>query len=173
MPIAAMYPELQEFFVDILGVSTVTSGFMMKQLATAAARPQKDVNEIKKLMLSTSQSLSSDNRMSEVEKSVETLLQSQFLPCQSPQGGEIEFRTASETFFILDNQYYGEKFSGKVFMLDFTYEQLISLHELFRVLRLDDHYLTRHVSRETSADGVERNDLLTEQFRQCAYAISW
>jgi hypothetical protein len=168
-----MYPDLQEFFVDILGVSTVTSGFMMKQLATAAARPQKDANEVKKLMLSTSQSLSVDSRSSEVEKSVESLLQNQFLPCKTPQTGDIVLRTASETFFILDNQYYGEKFSGEIFMLDFTYEQLISLHELFRVLRLDDHYLTRHVNPKTSADGLERDDLLTEQFQQCAYAISW
>jgi hypothetical protein len=173
VPIAAMYPDLQEFFVDVLSVSTITSGFMMKQLATAAARPHKDANEFKKLMLSTSQSLGADNRLSEVEKSVESLLQCQFLPCKAPQTGDIVFRTASETFFILDNQYYGEKFSGKIFMLDFTYEQLISLHELFRVLRLDDHYLTRHVGNETSADGLECNDLLTEQFQQCAYAISW
>ncbi|KIW74784.1 hypothetical protein Z517_11554 [Fonsecaea pedrosoi CBS 271.37] len=167
-----MYPELQEFFVDILGVSTVKSGFMMKQLAAAAARPQKDVNEIKKLMLSTSQSLSADNRLSEVEKSVDSLLQSQFLPCKNPQTGDIIFRTASEKFFILDNQYDGEKFSGQIFMLDFTYEQVISLHGLFRVLRLDDRYLTRHVGPKTSADGVESDDLLTEQFRLCAYAIS-
>ncbi|OAG34109.1 hypothetical protein AYO21_11750 [Fonsecaea monophora] len=172
VPIATMYPELQEFFVDTLGVSTVTSGFMMKQLAAAATRPQKDVNEIKKLMLSTSQSLSADNRLSEVEKSVDSLLQSQFLPCKTPQTGDIIFRTTSETFFILDNQYYGEKFSGKIFMLDFTYEQLISLHELFRVLRLDDRYLTRHVGPKTSADGIESDILLTEQFRLCAYAIS-
>ena len=168
-----MYPELEDFFVAILGVSTVTSGFLMKQLAIAAARPQKDANEIKKLMISTSQSLSPDTRSSEVEKSVDFLLQSHFLPCRTPHTGDIIFRTASETFFILDNKYYGEKFSGEIFMLDFTYEELISLHELFRVLRLDNHYLSRHVSPETTAEGLEGDDSLTAQFQQCAYAISW
>ncbi len=103
---------------------------------------------------------------------MEILQQSKYLPYKSPSGHDM-FCSSEETFFIVDNKYYGEKFSGKLILLDFTYEQLILLHELFRILRLDDRYLTRHVRRETSAETSTVDNALTHQFRQCAYAISW
>ena len=83
------------------------------------------------------------------------------------------FRSLEESFFIVDNKYYAENFGGKLVLLDFTYEQLNSLHELFRILCLDDRYLARHVRRETSAETLTVDNALTHQFRQCAYAISW
>jgi hypothetical protein len=171
VPIAAMYPELEEFFVNVLGVSTVTDVFMMKQLAAAAAKPSKDADEIKRLMLSASELLNVNSQSSQFGTSMETLRQSKYLPCKSPSGHM--FRSLEETFFIVDNKYYAEKFSGKLVLLDFTYEQLIFLHELFRILRLDDRYLARHVRHETSAETSTVDNALTHQFRQCAYAISW
>ena len=171
VPIAAMYPELEEFFVNILGVSTVTDVFMMKQLAAAAAKPSKNADEIKRLMLSASELLGVNSQSSQFGTSIDILRKSKYLPCKSPSGPV--FRSMEETFFIVDNKNYAEKFSGKLVLLDFAYEQLISLHELFRILRLDDHYLARHVRRETSAGASTVDNALTRQFRQCAYAISW
>jgi len=171
VPIAAMYPKLEEFFVNVLGVSTVTDVFMMEQLAAAADKPSKNANEIKTLMLSASELLDVNSKSSQFGTSMEILQRSKYLPCKSPSG--YMFRSLEETFFIVDNKYYAEKFSDKLVMLDFTYEQLIFLHELFRILRLDDHYLARHVRRETSADSSTLDNALTHQFSQCAYAISW
>jgi hypothetical protein len=171
-PIAATYPELEEFFVNVLGVSTVTDVFMMKQLAAAAAKPFKNADEIKRLMLSASQLLDVNSQSSQFGTSMEILQRSKYLPCKSPSGHDM-FRSPEETFFIVDNKYYTEKFSGKLILLDFTYEQLSFLHELFRILRLDDRYLARHVRRETSAETSTVDNALTHQFGQCAYAISW
>jgi hypothetical protein len=171
VPIAAMYPKLKEFFVNVLGVSTVTDVFMMKQLAAAAAKPFKNADEIKRLMLSASELLNVNSQSSQFGPSMEILQQSKYLPCKSPSGHT--FRSLEETFFIVDNKFYAEKFSGQLVLLDFTYEQLNFLHELFRILRLDDRYLARHVRRETSAETSTVDDTLTHQFRQCAYAISW
>jgi hypothetical protein len=171
VPIAVMYPKLEEFFVNVLGVSTVTDVFMMKQLAAAADKLFKDADEIKRLMLSASELLDVNSQSSQFGTSMETLQQSKYRPCKSPSG--YPFRSLEETFFIVDDKYYAEKFSDKLVLLDFTYEQLIFLHELFRILRLDDHYLARHVRRETSVDTSTVDNALTHQFRQCAYAISW
>jgi hypothetical protein len=171
VPIAAMYPKLEEFFVNVLGVSTVTDVFMMEQLAEAANKSLKNPDEIKRLMLSTSELLDVNSKSSQFGKSMEILQRSKYLPCKSPSGDM--FRSSKETFFIVDNKYYAEIFSDKLVLLDFAYEQLIFLHELFRILRLDDHYLSRHVRRETSADTSTLDNALTHQFRQCAYAISW
>lgn len=172
VPIANMYPGLRDFFVSVLGVTTVTDVFMMNQLAAAATKQSKNANEIKKLMLSTSALLNADTQRSKLEKSIEILEQSKYLPCRSSTGG-LQFCSATETFFIVDNQTFGEKFENKLIMLDCTYEELNCLHELFRILRLDDHYLARHISEKTSADSSNADDALTEEFRKCAYAISW
>lgn len=172
VPIAAVYPELEDFFVNTLRVSTVTDVFMMKQLAAAAAKPSKNADEIKSLMLSASELLDINSKSSQFGTSVEILQQNEYLPCKSPLGHSM-FCSPEQSFFIVDNEYYFHKFSGKLMLLDFAYEQLISLHELFRILRLDDHYLSRHVSRKTSAPTWTEDKVLTDQFRQCAYAISW
>lgn len=172
VPIADMYPDLKDFFVTILCVATVTDVFMMDQLAEAAAKQSKSADEIKRLMLSASTLLSPNTNMSEIQMSIEVLQQSKYLPCRSLTGG-IHFCSAKDTFFILDNKFFGRMFEGKLVMLDCTYEELNSLHELFRILRLDDHYLARHVSEETSAESSDMSDMLTDEFRECAYAISW
>lgn len=172
VPIASMYPDLRDFFVAVLGVTTVTDVFMMNQLAAAAAKQNKNSDEIKKLMLSTSTLLNANTQTSKFERSIETLQRSKYLPCKS-LAGDAQLCSAAESFFIVDNQYFGEIFEGKLVMLNCTYEELNCLHELFRILRLDDHYLARHVTQEPSAESSNADDALTEQFRKCAYAMSW
>lgn len=172
MPIAGIYPDLEDFFVKILKVSTVTDAFMMKELAATASKPIKSAEVIKRLMSSTSKLLNINSDVSKFDKSIEILQQHKFLPCRACSG-QTEFRSISEVFFIMDNQHYAEKFAGKLVVLDISYEELNSLHQLFRILRLDDRYVTRHVREETSALSSEVDDVLTEQFRQCVYAISW
>lgn len=172
LPIAVIYPQLEDFFVKVLRVKVVTDAFMMEQLATAASKAQKTVAEIKNLMFATSEVLDYNSEVSRFQTSIDSLQNSTYLPCNLPSGGQ-EYRSAEQTFFIVDNKHYAEMFSGKLVLLDFKYEELISLHELFRILRLDGCYLSRHVSPETSAESWNRDNVLTEQFRQCAYAISW
>lgn len=167
-----MYPHLEKFFTNALKVNTVTAGFMLKQLAAASASVQKNSDDIKGLMLSTSVLLQSERDTSKFDKSLEILSDKKYLPCKSTTG-TIEFRSAAQTFFIADNQYYAERFIDQLTMLDFSYDQLNSLHELFRLLKIEDHYLSKHVRQQTSAENSVVNDKLTLQFRQCTYAISW
>lgn len=142
----------------------------MEQLAAAADKPCKNADEIKRLMLSALELLDVNSQSSQFGTSMEILQQSKYLPCKSPSG--YMFRSLEETFFIVDNKYYAEKFSDKLVLLDFTYEELIFLHELFRILRLDDYYLARHVRLITSANTSTINNALTQQFHQYTYTIS-
>lgn len=172
VPIAATYPELQEFFIGVLGVQTVTAMFMMKQLAAAAKSNRKTVDNIKKLMLAISELLDMGSNGSQFRSSMEVLDECAYLPCRSI-GGATEFRSKSQSFFIVDNETYANEFGDQLVMLDFTYEQVNSLHKLIRLLGLDDHYLARHVQLETSARGSTTSDTLMAQFHECAYPISW
>lgn len=172
VPIAATYSELQQFFTGMLGVQTVTPSFMMKQLAAAAKTRTKTANNIKKLMLAVSELLDAGSNGSQFRTSMELLDECAYLPCVSTTG-TTEFRSKSQSFFIDDNETYAEEFRGQLVMLDFTYEQVNSLHNLIRLLGLDDHYLARHVRLDTSAVNSTPSDARMVQFRECAYPISW
>ncbi|KIX03638.1 uncharacterized protein Z518_07191 [Rhinocladiella mackenziei CBS 650.93] len=171
VPIAATYSELQEFFIGVLGVQTVTPMFMMKQLAAAAKSNAKTVDNIKKLMLAASELLDMGSNGSQFRSSMEVLDECAYLPCRSIAGAT-EFRSKSQSFFIVDNETYANEFGDQLVMLDFTYEQVNSLHKLIRLLGLDDHYLARHVLLETSARVSTPSDTLMAQFHECAYPIS-
>lgn len=172
VPIATTYSELQEFFIGVLGVQTVTPKFMMKQLAAAAKSNRKNLDNIKNLMLAASELLDMGSNGSQFRSSMEVLDECAYLPCISTAGAT-EFRSKSQSFFIVDNETYANEFGGKLVMLDFTYEQVNSLHKLIRLLGLDDHYLARHVHLETSAGVSTPSDTLMTQFHECAYPISW
>ncbi|KIW23153.1 uncharacterized protein PV07_11373 [Cladophialophora immunda] len=171
VPIAATYSELQEFFVGVLGVQTVTLTFMMKQLATAAKSNTKTVDGIQKLMLAVSELLDRGSNGSQFRSSMEVLDECAYLPCRSISGAT-EFRSKSQTFFIVDDEMYARAFKDKLVMLDFTYEQVNSLHDLIRLLGLDNHYLARHVQLKTSALVSTPSYTLMARFHECAYPIS-
>lgn len=172
VPIASLYPKMEKFFTTVLKVSLVTASFMLQQLAKISRSKNKSSTEIKKLMLSASTLLRSEPDSSQFEGSLEILKDSNYLPCKL-ESGVIDFRKATDTFFIANNQYHANLFDGRLVMLDFNYEELNSLHELLQILKLDDHYISRHVRLETSADSSVVDNALTSRFRQCAYAISW
>lgn len=172
VPIAGTYPELQDFFTKVLGVQTVTPTFMMKQLAAAAKSRTKTAENIKKLMLAVSELLDTGSNGSQFRSSMEVLDECAYLPCVSTAGAT-EFRSKSQSFFINDSEVNANHFRDRLVMLDFTYEQVNSLHNLIRLLGLDDHYLGRHVQFETSAHNSTPSDTLTAQFRECAYPLSW
>jgi hypothetical protein len=167
-----MYSDLRDFFVGILGVHTVTASFLMKQLATAAKSTTKTHESIKAIMLALSEMLDHSSNDTSFRSSIEILDQSAYLPCRL-KNGRLEFRSKAQSFFIVDNEQYAQVLQNWVIMLDFTYEQMNSLHRLVQLLGLGDHYLARHVHYETSAEARTESASLTAQLRQCAYAISW
>lgn len=172
VPIAAMYSDLQDFFVEVLDVKTVTPEFMMEQLAKTAKSRTKTAENVKALMLAVSELLDRSSNRSDFRSSMEALDECSYLPCRLA-GGTTEFRSRSQTFFIVDSENYAVEFGDQLVMLDFSYEQLNSLHILIQILGLDDHYLARHVNSQTTTGASQQSDVLTTQFRQCAYAFSW
>jgi hypothetical protein len=171
VPIAADYSQLREFFIKFVDVNTVTPAFMMRELATAAQSRSKTIDSIKSLMLAVSGVLSHDSKASEFWTSIETLEQCKYLPCRC--FGTKEFQSKSQVFFIVDNESYANDFEEQLIVLDFTYQELNSLHNVIKLLGLDDHYLTWHVDTETTTGGAEEHQSLTAQFRECAYPLSW
>lgn len=103
---------------------------MMKQLATAASKATKRSDEIKSLMFSTSELLSVNSKGSHFVPSTDVLKQSVYLPCKSPSGQPM-LCSPDESSLIVDSESYANKFGRELILLDFTYEELNSLHALF------------------------------------------
>lgn len=171
-PIAALYPELENFFVNILGVPIVTDVFIMDELAKEASQPILDESRIRSLMLSAGDMLGFNSETSKFHSSIGILQQHAFMPCKSPTG-KSEFLALDDTFLVVDNVEFAEAFEGKLQLLEFTYEELNSLHTLLRLLLLEDRYLSRNVTLETHEGNSTFHGGLTQQFQECAYAFSW
>jgi len=171
-PIAALYPQLRNFFVDTLGVHTVTDVFMMDELAKEASRTTKDRGRIKSLMLSAAAMLNVESETSKFPHSLAILQQAEFLPCRSSTQTH-QLLALDDPFFVVDNIEAANAFEGKLPFLDFTYEELNTLQILLRLLRLESRYLSKNLVFETHEEDSTLDVELTQQIRQCAYALSW
>lgn len=170
-PIKEMYPDLQQFFVKLLDVSTVSDVFMMKQLAQTAKRTDKNPSELKKLMLETSRMLVANSATESFTESIEILQKSQFLPCRLPSG-QLKCLAITEDFFIPDETMSAQAFRDQVCMLDVTYAELSSLHKLLSLLNVQHKYLSKNISSRVEKGVSLADERLTQWFRECAFAIS-
>ena len=144
----------------------------MNELAKEAAKPVKNKTQIKSLMLSTAAMLNAESDVSKFPSSLAILQQANFLPSNSPNQTS-ELLALNDSFFIVDNLKVAQAFEGKLALLDFTYEELNTLHTLVRLLRLEDRYLSKNVALETDEGDCALDTGLTQQIQQCAYALSW
>lgn len=171
-PIAALYPQLQPFFVDVLGVHTVTDVFLMDELAKEALHSAKNNDRLKSLMLSTAGMLNAKSEVSKFHGSLAVLQQAEFLPCRLPDETS-EHLALDDAFFIVDNLEIADAFRGKLTFLDFTYEELNTLHTLLKLLQLESRYLSKNISFERDEGDSILDAGMTQQVQQCAYALSW
>ena len=123
-------------------------------------------------MLATGTVLGPNEDVRLEEDILEQLRDSRFWPCLSPQL-EKYYCDCKDVFYIADHPEYRAMFEGKISVLDFSYEELTSLHTLFRLLGIQDRYLSSHVESVTEEVDPRINEALTTRLRQCAYAISW
>lgn len=142
---------------------------MMRELAKAAADPDESIRE---LIIATGKTIPDEHQNIEYAKSIRILRNADFLPCRSPRG-KLMFQPLVGTFFIFDDQEYSKLFADRLCTIDFSYQELTSLHKLFRLLGLQDHYLSRHVKVKTVEGQTSLSQSLTRQLRDCAYALSW
>lgn len=169
LPIKAVYPGLDVFFVSILKVETVTDVFMMEELAKAAVNPSEDIRD---LILHTALVLSPQSSRRDLQDSIDSLQKAHFLPCKTPDGMR-KYLGLSDNFFVLDDVRYREAFIDRITTLDFTYQEHTKLHRLFSLLGLNERFLTRHVKQKTAEGDAVLDEHFTEWFHNCAYAFSW
>lgn len=171
VPIKESYSHLQDFFVRLLNVNKVDAIFMMKQLEKAAKRTDKDVAEIKKLMMGTSTLLCDLPAEKKSAMNLEWLQSSAFLPGRLPSG-DLKWKKVADDFFIPDDDVYSQAFRPQACMLDITYVELNTMHPLLSLFGLESKYLRNNVTSQTKLGHCVPSDGLTKWLRECAFALS-
>lgn len=168
-----IYPNLRTFFVKKLKVRTMDTAMMLQELLKAA-NLQK-VSEIKEIMCAVGSMLYSEEDLNKFKSSFRELKTCEFLPILNTNGGwSLEApKRPTEEFLIIDHERYGAAFKDKVRFLDFSHDELTSLHPLFKALDLESRYLSGLVETKTTVGKSKKSENLSNDLRQRAFAISW
>ncbi|KAL9617650.1 MAG: hypothetical protein Q9160_007567 [Pyrenula sp. 1 TL-2023] len=178
VPLEGLYPDLQDFFVKKLLVTTMTLDVLMRELKVASnsaasnRNPQNErITRVKNLMLALGRALATSSNEEITTENVQDLKDTAFIPVQEAGNGGQLVRV-TQKFFINDHERFGNAFLGKVKMVDFSFADMTSLQPLFRLLRIEHRYLSSHVELETVVNSSIENDDLTAHLRRRSYALS-
>jgi len=85
--------------------------------------------------------------------------------------GSIDWQDRSGEFAIIDRREYGELFTGKVNLLEFSLEEVHSLTSFLVGLGLKGQYTSELADETTTVRGGLVSERLTSNLRKRAYAI--
>jgi hypothetical protein len=166
------YPDLEDFFVKHLGVKIANTDLLIQELIVLAKKVLKNASDLKNIMIAVGAMLGQEPTLDHLEGSLNKLKEYKFLPVRSSTGDH-SFEKTTASFFINDHERFGLAFNGKLNFLDFSSDELTFLHPLFQSLRLKNRYLSKNIKAETTVGTSVKNQLLTSDFRQRSYALSW
>ncbi|KAJ5189913.1 hypothetical protein N7472_008927 [Penicillium cf. griseofulvum] len=160
------YDELKEFFIDTLGVQTLTLQMAYDDLLEAGSEATMD--DIISKIWCLNALLSTD----ETYVDPKPLLQKQIFPVLYPDGSKA-LRSTDTRFAIADREYLASRFRGKIKMLDFTQAEVRSLKVFFDWANLSHCYLSASVRELTSISGdtTPFNPSPTRDLKLKAYAM--
>lgn len=174
VPIKASYPSLETFFVRILNVKVATLEFVLGELTSASitSDTEEEWRAHRLLLLDVGAMVTDDCNAKSLRHIVDALRKKQFLPCRRREDEKMLCAT-DDDFYIADSKRYKESFAGKLYMLDYSYQELTTLHGLLGLVGVAYRYLSENVEVTTTEGNSVLSPSLTDQFQECAYALSW
>lgn len=161
------YEDLEELFVDFLGIKPVDLPMAIDELKESGSRPTTSVSEVKESIWTVNSLLSTE---SSPPKS-SAIRKSSVFPIRHPDGGVTRETTATE-FFIVDREPLRQAFETKVKFLDFTLEEVVRLGPFLEWARLNS-YVSHYVKEITSFPGGGASPMSNpdRQIRNRAYPL--
>lgn len=161
------YEDLEDFFLEVLGVKTLTAQMAYDGLKQTT--PDAPVARVKNTIESFSSLLRVEpNRHLDPGK----LLQAAFLPVRYPDGS-VALRSTEVDFAIVDREYLGELFRGRVKLLDYSLEDVRRLTPFLQWAGLEHRHLSRCTREITSASSEARRSIKmrSRRLKSKAHAI--
>ncbi|KAK4445769.1 hypothetical protein QBC34DRAFT_487117 [Podospora aff. communis PSN243] len=141
-----VYGDLKEFFVGMLGVSTMTAAMVYEKLTTEHD-DSFTVAEAKETIMVFNSFLATDPGNFEPEP----VRANRIFPVRTP-GGRVGLRRGTDAFSLLDQKPLGEAFSHVANFLDCSLQELRILGPFIQWVGLGNRYLSASVKEITSAD---------------------
>lgn len=141
-----VYGGLRGFFIDTLGVATMTAKMVYDKLK-AQHDESFSVREARETLLVFSSFLEAGSR----DFDPAPILENRVFPVRFPDG-DIRLCRGDDAFSLLDRKPLGEAFAHVAKFLDFDLQELHTLQPFIRWAGLGDQYLSASVKEITSAD---------------------
>ncbi|KAI1132208.1 hypothetical protein F5Y10DRAFT_284107 [Nemania abortiva] len=138
------YPDLEEFFVDLLGVTTLTLEMTYNELESkGSSNPAPPIQDVKAVIFEFNSLLQVCS--SSGASGLKPLVGSKILPVQYPntdKHNKVRLVDVSTEFAIVDRRELWQAFGSEVKLLDFTLNETRILGPFINWLGLGDRYLS-------------------------------
>ncbi|GLA57778.1 hypothetical protein AtubIFM55763_003057 [Aspergillus tubingensis] len=162
-----LYKDLQDFFVELLGVQTLTAEMVYSKLLEQG-RAMTPINEVKDTIWLLNSYLQSE----EDPPSSTSLLESRVFPVRYPNG-VVELRSSTVDFTISDRKHLSQYFFDKALFLDFSTEEVLQLESFIEWAKIETRYISSCVKEISSYTGDSYRSLTSpdRKISQKAYGL--
>ncbi|KAJ5297272.1 uncharacterized protein N7443_008165 [Penicillium atrosanguineum] len=140
------YEELKDFFIDTLGVNTLTLQMVYDELLETSS--ESTIEETKNKIWSFNALFRTEGTYADPDP----LLEIPLFPVVYPDGTK-GLTSAATEFAIPDREHLASQFKGMIKMLDFSLEEVRRLKEFFEWTNLTHRYLSASIKELTSFSG--------------------
>ncbi|KAK4038181.1 hypothetical protein C8A01DRAFT_17707 [Parachaetomium inaequale] len=140
------YEELKDFFVDTLGVKTLTLQMVYDELLQLS--PQQTADDVKRTVWSFNALLQTEPNQLDPER----LRQAHVFPIRYPSGKRA-LGSADTDFAIVDREDLAARFRGRIKLLDYPLEEIRRLRPFLEWANLERRYLSACVKEIPSFSG--------------------
>ncbi|OJZ91020.1 hypothetical protein ASPFODRAFT_57246 [Aspergillus luchuensis CBS 106.47] len=162
-----LYKDLQDFFVELLGVPTLTAEMVYSKLLEQG-RGMTPINEVKDTIWLLNSYLQSE----EDPPSSTSLLESRVFLVRYPNG-VVELRSSTVDFTISDRKHLSQYFFDKALFLDFSTEVVLQLEPFIEWAKIETRYLSSCVKEISCYTGDSYRSLTSpdRKLSQKAYGL--
>ncbi|KAI0813926.1 hypothetical protein GGR55DRAFT_486989 [Xylaria sp. FL0064] len=145
VPLNEVYPDLEEFFTDFLGVARLTLKMAYDELKSKGERnPAPSLREIKDTIFVLNSLLQAPSDSGD-DLDPSGLLECKIFPVRYPTADhqtDVRLTTGRAEFAIIDRQLFYEAFESQVKFLDFTLDEIRRLEPFISWLDFSRRYLS-------------------------------
>ena len=153
MALNDLYEDLSDFFIELLGVRTLTLEMVHDKLVEQGGG-QSSVSDVKETIWLLNSYLQGEEEL----PSPRRLIASKVFPVRYPNG-TVELCSSVVDFAITDRKHLSDWFSGKAKFLDFNVNEIPRLEPFLRWVGLEARYLSSSIKEISALCGDSHRSL--------------
>lgn len=142
------YGSMDRFFVDFLGVATLSLQMVYEELKEKSASDQTTISQVKETIWAFNSFLTAEKELPDPGP----VLKGRLFPVRYPKGST-QLRSAKTAFAIVDRKPLEDAFRDKAKFLDFSLDEVRRLKPFLQWARLEERYLSATVKEVSAFEG--------------------